>query len=137
VNAGSAWPSHFDTCAMFLPPASSRDAQVWRNVWKPIHGTPAAFAAGANTRRRRLPSDRREPVRVANRGLPQTRSPRVGVRTLAPDPHVPPGLPRRAVLQSLAGPHLTIPPGVDLTSPAQPTAAAEAVLAYREAQRKD
>jgi len=55
----------------------------------------------------------------------------------APAQHVPMGLPRRAVLQSLAGSHLTIPPGVDLSSPAQPTAAAEAVLAYREAQRKD
>lgn len=68
MNAGSACPSHFDTCAMFLPPARSRDAHVWRNVWKPIHGTPAAFDAGANTRRRRLASDRREPVRVANSG---------------------------------------------------------------------
>lgn len=54
-----------------------------------------------------------------------------------PAQHVPLGLPRRPVLQSLAGPQLTIPPGVDLSKPNEPTAAAEAVLAYRETQRKD
>jgi hypothetical protein len=39
VNAGSAWPSHCDTCLMFLPPSNSSDAQVCRKVWKLTRST--------------------------------------------------------------------------------------------------
>lgn len=46
-------------------------------------------------------------------------------------------LPRDPVLQSVAGPHLTIPPGVDLTPPSAPTVLEQAVNASREARRKE
>lgn len=46
-------------------------------------------------------------------------------------------LPRDPVLQSVAGPHLTIPPGVDLTAPREPTAVEQAIRASQEARRKD
>jgi hypothetical protein len=58
-----------------------------------------------------------------------------------PEPTVPvpvtARLPRDPVLQSVAGPHLTIPPGADLTAPREPTAVEQAIRASQEARRKD
>jgi hypothetical protein len=46
-------------------------------------------------------------------------------------------LPPEPVLQSIQGPHLTLPPGVDLTAPREPTAVEKATRASQEARRKD
>ena len=43
VKLAEWWPSQRCTCTTFLPSANSRDATVWRNVWKPAHSTPAAY----------------------------------------------------------------------------------------------
>lgn len=46
-------------------------------------------------------------------------------------------LPRDPVLQSVAGPQLTIPPGVDLTAPSAPNVLEQAIRASHEARRKE
>jgi hypothetical protein len=66
VNVAEWWPSHRDTCLMFIPSANSIDAHVWRNVWKATHGTPARIAAGCKTRRKMFSRRSRSPVGAEN-----------------------------------------------------------------------
>ncbi len=67
--------------ADFFPPSNSLNAQVCRKEWKPSHGAPARSEAPSSTRRRLL-SEYREPVRVANIGAP----PAPGTPTTAAGP---------------------------------------------------
>lgn len=53
MKAGEWWPSTTTTCLAFQPERKSIEAQVWRSVWKPAHGTPARRTAGLSMRFRR------------------------------------------------------------------------------------
>jgi hypothetical protein len=52
----------------FQPARNSIEAQVWRSVWKPAHGTPARITAGFRKRPRRFSPLRCVPVLLGKSG---------------------------------------------------------------------